>query len=100
MRHECTSTKGYEEPKNELFECSCSILSLLLRYSIHLGSEAQTMMNKLFLDLFVVFEFKKKLGVEFLRMINFFVDWAKIKHGPIFNSRIIGANSEVLNIAF
>lgn len=64
--------------KKEVSVANRSLLELMMRYSINLYDSAQTALNNLYLDLFVVLDFKKKLGVEFLRNLDFAINWESI----------------------
>lgn len=55
-----------------------TVLRSLLRVNIHLNKICQSRLNECFMGLFIDYNFKEHLSTEFVRMINFQIDWKKI----------------------
>lgn len=49
--------------------------------NIYLSKSSGTHLNEFFMGLFIDYNFKEHLAVEYVRMINFQVDWKKLTRG-------------------
>lgn len=78
LNHNCQDFTG-EHPKDpKPQKCTCSVSSSLIRYIIRLSKKAQKSATSFFMGLFVHEQFKTQMAVEYLRMINFNIDWDRI----------------------
>ena len=78
LNHSCQDLTGERDKDHEAKHCSCTVMRALLRYSRLLTRNTQTKMNRFFMSLFVDHQFKIHFAIEYLRMINFTIDWEKI----------------------
>lgn len=77
--HRCTCAVSEETPSSML-GCGCTVLRSLLRVNILLSLKTQNLINEFFMFMFVDYNFKDHLAIEFVRMVNFQINWDKIGH--------------------
>lgn len=78
LYHNCKDLSGEhpEDPKSQV--CNCTVVKALMRYIIWMDSRTQKDLTKFLMGLFVHEEFKMHLAVEYLRLINFNINWERI----------------------
>lgn len=78
LNHNCLDLTGEHPADPKPQKCDCTSLKALLRYVIWMDKSTQKDLTSFFMSLFVHEEFKTHLAIEYLRMINFNVNWDRI----------------------
>ena len=75
--HDCTS--AYEEnTPTDMTPCDCTVLRSLLRVNVKMSIKTQNLFNEFCMLMFIDYKFKQHLAIEFVRMVNYQINWERI----------------------